>query len=159
MYAWHWKQVHIIILSFPCIYLRKHNRLEGRTTTFPAFYWVYTQYEMISISFLFLGVKKHVLDVNLNGTFDVSHWDRNVWLYEIPEDSNMVFILSSRINALSLQILFRILCFFTGICVISGMIGIWSLTPVHIFSCLISWIRLCVNHKANIKTLFRYDIQ
>ena len=52
---------------------------------------------MISISFLFLGVKKHVLDVNLNGTFDVSHWDRNVWLYEIPEDSNMVFILSSRI--------------------------------------------------------------
>ena len=52
---------------------------------------------MISISFLFLGVKKYVLDVNLNGTFDVSHWDRNFWLYEIPEDSNMVFILSSRI--------------------------------------------------------------
>ena len=33
----------------------------------------FTLNTMISISFLFLGVKKYVLDVNLNGTFDVSH--------------------------------------------------------------------------------------
>ena len=75
---------------------------------------------MISISFLFLGVKKYVLDVNLNGTFDVSHWDRNFWLYEIPEDSNMVFILSSRI------MLYRYKMFF-GFCIFHWHLrNIWN---------------------------------